>query len=97
MEAYKNESVIESYSKTKHLNASKEFYKGTYECDDFAYSYFASDHIMDNIRANIPEEKREFLMDATFKVCPFGEFYQLLIIYIGYCDQVNIENYFDKF
>ncbi|KAL7724939.1 hypothetical protein ACLKA6_002303 [Drosophila palustris] len=26
-------------------------------------------------------------MDATFKICPLGQFYQLLIIYVAFCDQ----------
>lgn len=92
IEAYKNDDVVEHYSRTKHENSKYEFYKGSYECDDFSYSYFASDHIIDNIKANpamFPEDKREFLMDATFKICPLGKFYQLLIIYIAFCDQVN--------
>lgn len=75
IQAYKNDTVIENYSRTKHENVQNEFYKGSYECDDFSYSYFASDHVMENIRTNIPEEKREFLMDATFKICPLGQFY----------------------
>lgn len=42
---------------------------------------------MENIRVNIPEGDREYLMDATFKVCPLGAFYQFLIIYVGFCGQ----------
>lgn len=72
IEAYKNDVVVEHYSRTLHENSNDQFYKGSYECDDFSYSYFASDHVMNNIRDNIPEEKREFLMDATFKICPLG-------------------------
>lgn len=88
VEAYENETVIENYSRTKHEKTDSQFYKGSYSCDDFSYSYFASDHVMDNIRINIPENQRAFLMDATFKICPMGEFYQFLVIYIGFCDQV---------
>lgn len=88
IEAYEIEIVIEHYSRTKHQNEKYEFYKGSYECDDFSYSYFASDHVMNNIREHIPEDQRNFLMDATFKICPLGKFYQLLIIYVGFCDQV---------
>lgn len=89
IEAYKNDAVVEHYSRTKHESNEYEFYKGAYECDDFSYCYFFSDHVADNIRKDIPEENREFLMDATFKICPIGKFYQLLIIYIAFCDQVN--------
>lgn len=71
IDAYKNKTVIENYSRTKHENVAYECYKGSYECDEFSYSYFASDHVMNNIRENIPEEKREFLMDATFKIFKF--------------------------
>lgn len=35
-------------------------------------------------------DRRNYFMDATFKVCPYGEFKQLLIIYIEYMEQVTI-------
>lgn len=63
------------------------FYKGSHTEENFSYSYFASDHVIQNIKENIPEVDRQFLMDATFKVCPLGSFYQFLVIYIGYCGQ----------
>lgn len=78
---------MENYSITKH-EAKYEFYKGAFTCADFSYAYFASDHIMQNILLIIPEEQRMFYMDATFKICPLGQFYQLLVIYIGYCRQI---------
>ena len=43
-------------------------------------------NIINNIRVN----DRQYLMDATFKVCPNGEFKQLLIIYIEYIESVSI-------
>lgn len=87
--AFENSGVQELYSKTKHVDSEYYFYKDSYACDNFAYSYFASDHVIANIVANIPVGDREFLMDATFKITPLGSFYQLLIIYVGYCGQVK--------
>lgn len=40
------------------------------------------------MQANIQEQNRHFLIDATFKVCPFGDFKQLLIIYIEHMQKV---------
>jgi len=90
--AYKNKTVLENYSYSKHENSAFEFYKGSYECADFSSSYFASDHIMNNIQNNIREINCNFLMDA-FKIRPFGEFYQFLIIYVAFWDQVLIQIY----
>lgn len=84
-QAFKNVLVTNSYSRTKHIDNEYYFYKTSFECEQFGYILFASDHVIDNIKTHIAEENREFLMDATFKICPFGTFYQLLIIYIGYC------------
>lgn len=57
---------------------------------EFSYCVFASDEIIEEYEAAIPVERRQFLMDATFKICPFGQFNQILIIYIAYLDSVNI-------
>lgn len=48
--------------------------------DDFGYSVFASQRIIDMIEQNYTEEQRKYAMDATFLVVPLL-FFQLLIIY----------------
>lgn len=64
------------------------FYDGSYECEDFGYCIFSSKGIIGLIDTHIEQTDREFLLDATFKICPFGNFYQLLIIYIKYQQKV---------
>lgn len=88
IEVYKNEEVIENYSKTKHQNKEFLFFKDAYDCGEFSYCFFLSDHVIENIKKNIPQDQRRYMMDATFKICPMGTFYQLLVIYVDYCQQV---------
>lgn len=78
--------MIENYSRVRHTGGDYFFYKGSHIGEDFSYTYFASDFIIELIKVHFPDtNNREFLMDATFKVCPMGEFYQLLVIYFGIC------------
>lgn len=67
------------------------FYDGSYECDDFGYCVFSSKGIIGLIGTHIDQNEREFLLDATFKICPFGNFYQLLIIYCKYQQKVCMQ------
>lgn len=71
----------------------KPFYETAFECKDFAYCIFASDNIIDGIQKHIPIEKRKYLMDATFKICPFGVFNQFLIVYIEHLEEVHFLNF----
>lgn len=43
-----------------------------------------------DVEANVAVDARKYAMDATFKICPYGNFDQLLIIYIEYIESVNI-------
>lgn len=47
---------------------------------------------MQNINLNIDPERRHYLLDASLKVCPLGEFNHFLIIHIEYMETVNIFN-----
>lgn len=94
IEVYKNESVIKSFGMTlqdeKDQDAlpSTMFFKHAYECKSFSYVIFASDNIINRIK-QIPIERRRFMMDATFKVCPFGVYNQLLVVYIEHLEEVS--------
>lgn len=66
------------------------FYRMVYNSTAFSYCIFASESVIRNINSNIAIERRNYLMDATFKVVPFGEFKQLLIIHIEYMETVTI-------
>lgn len=93
IDALENENVVLSYGMTQQNGenvdglSSKPFFKKAFECKDFAYCIFVSDNIVDGIK-KIPVARRNFLMDATFKVCPFGQFNQLLIIYVEHLEEV---------
>lgn len=65
------------------------FYRGVYRSDAFSYCVFASEAIIRMIDANIEVQRRNYLLDATFKVCPLGEFNQFLIIHIEYMQAVS--------
>ncbi|XP_039486740.1 uncharacterized protein LOC120448669 isoform X2 [Drosophila santomea] len=65
------------------------FFKKLYTSGSFAYCIFSSDKVITLMQANIEEQSRHFLIDATFKVCPFGDFKQLLIIYIKHMQKIT--------
>lgn len=44
-------------------------------------------NIIDGIQAHIPIERRRFLIDVTFKVCPYGPFNRFLIIYVDHLEE----------
>lgn len=68
--------------------SSKPFFKYAHESKDFSYCIFASDNIIDGIKERIPIERRRYLLDATFKICPYGKFNQFLIIYVEHLEEV---------
>lgn len=85
--AYEDENFMKMYGKS---NSGKPFFRCGYSCEQFSYCVFASEEIINEYQTAIPVERRHFLMDATFKICPFGNFTQILIIYVAYLEKVNI-------
>lgn len=61
-------------SKYRLTSSNQEFYKVAYECNEFEYVIFASDNVITQIKQRIPVEMRNFAMDATFQICPYGVF-----------------------
>lgn len=86
---FENTDVMALYGQSIGHSNRKPFFKHAYVSNEFSYCLFSSENIIQQIRINIEPEKREFLMDSTFKICPFGEFKQLLIIHIAYMDKVG--------
>lgn len=71
------------------LGADKEeFYKDTIIEKNFAYTIFQSKGIC-NFVESLPVSQRKYLLDGTFQSVPRGDYQQLLIIYIEYCDHVS--------
>lgn len=96
IDVYENPNVMQAYGKTLHNEKDSnhgltkaEFFKHAYESKEFSYCIFASDNIINKIKLNITINRRKYLLDATLKVCPFGVFNQLLIIYVEYLGEVN--------
>lgn len=100
VEAYKNQNVMDNFGTTLQNGSdddklnSTEFYKTAYEFkgttkSSFSYVVFASQNIVNSIKERIAPQKRRFLMDATFKVCPYGIYNQLLVIYIEYLGETT--------
>lgn len=83
--SYSDPNIMKLYGTTK---TNRPFFKTVYECGTFSYCVFASDDIIDKFQEKIPLQRRDFMMDATFKVVPYGKFNQLLIIYITYLERV---------
>lgn len=91
--SFQDDSVMNNYGMTDRddpLNRSP-FYKHAFQCDDFQLCVFASDDVVNAIKENIEETRRIYLIDGTFKITPFGEFVQVVIISIVFMGQVNIK------
>lgn len=97
IEAYKKEKVIKNYGTTLQNDENcdnlepKPFFRYAHNAKSFSYVVFASENIIDGIVKHIDVDRRKFLLDATFKVCPFGPYNQLLVIYIEHMGEVNLK------
>lgn len=92
--AFESENILKQFGMTLQNEenvdelTSNRFFKYAHSSKDFEYCVFASDNIIEGIKKNIPVERRKFLLDATFKVCPYGKFNQFLIIYVEHLEEV---------
>lgn len=84
----------ENKEKFGRTMSGNDFFKTAFSCANFSYCIFASDEIIGLFKERIPENQRHFLMDATFKIVPYGNFKQILIIYVSYLEQVIVLNNF---
>lgn len=72
-----------------NLSGNDRFYINTVHIpDEYSFSIFASIQSIKLMGEVIATNKRNFLLDGTFKVVPRSEFYQLLIISIEYKSDV---------
>lgn len=86
------EEIIEAFEENGTGSSFSEFHMGTHVGDDFSFSVFCSKKMLRRINETIPE-KREILMDATFKAVPVGPYKQLLILYVAYDSTVITNTY----
>lgn len=86
-EAFQKEEVLSVFGCSKN-DQNKPFYRTTVCAEQHSFALFASHDIISEINTKLDRSKLDILMDATFKVCPEGEFKQLLIIHLKYLKQV---------
>lgn len=73
-----------------NLRRTNRFYIDTVKTDlDQWFTVFASQSLIKMIENHIPAEERRYLIDGTFKVRPLGNFYQLVVIYIEFKNDVS--------
>lgn len=92
MKAYSDPIIAEKFG--NNLRNSARFYRGTVIIPPkSAFTIFASQQIIDLVKKHIPEGERTYMMDGTFAVVPVASYYQLLIIYIQYKNDVRFYIY----
>lgn len=80
--AFSKTAVYDTYGKSLHENEDYPFYNGAVQTSKFSYCVFSSRKTIALIDKYISVDKRDILMDATFRIVPVGPFKQLLILYI---------------
>lgn len=88
-DAIKRPEIFDTYCKTHYIDGNEVFLDHLYEGKDFSFAIFSSKKIIQEIEANIDVNDREYFIDGTFRVVPFGCFSQLLIIHVGRFDTVH--------
>lgn len=91
IEYFKHPSIVSTTAQTlrKSGEPSTPFYKHAYECTDFSICLFASDDVL-NIIETISVDRRMYFADGTFRIVPYGEFSQILLLAVDICGQVRI-------
>lgn len=87
--AYENAEIMQEYGTSVAIGEAQinPFYRNVVSERRFAYCIFASQAIIDRI-AVLPIANRRYLMDGTFRVVPYGDFNQLLVIHITIMEKV---------
>lgn len=87
--AFDRPDIFEFYGKTDHSDSREILFDNVYDGNDFAYCIFSSKKIIGLIEKHIPVKERNYLIDATFSIVPYGCFSQLLIIHVAKFDTVH--------
>lgn len=89
IDAFQNPSIVQEFG--LNLRADNRFYVDTIVTkSNSSFTIFASYPIIEMIKKNILPNERKYLLDGTFDVTPFGHYYQLLVIYIEYQNDVGL-------
>lgn len=91
-EKFNEPEIVERFGRT--MNMFEKFYAGSIVETLFAFHVWASFATINIIKSHITPDKRNYLLDGTFKVIPSTSklFSQLLIISIEYKNDVSISN-----
>lgn len=76
--------VRQNYGMSKRASNGeepKQFFNYAYECDEFAYCIFSSKEVISAVLEHTETNERKLFADGTFKICPMGQFTQVLIIF----------------
>lgn len=92
---FSDPEIMEEYGQT--MNKRERFYVGSVINSLFAFHIWASFATINFIKSHITPDKRNYLLDGTFKIIPstskmFSQFY---IISIEYKNDVSIKLYFN--
>lgn len=89
--AFENAATFERFGRSwvSPGETASDFFRGVHVGTEFSYVVFASQKIIELIEKNIVVDRRKYMMDATFKICPYGEFTQFLVIHIEYIESVK--------
>lgn len=88
-ETFKDEQVMNTYGFSQHKEDRRRFFDVAVQRNDYSYCVFSSKHLIELALGNLVEDDLHVLMDATFKIVPFGGFSQLLILYIRVKHEVS--------
>jgi hypothetical protein len=88
-ESFQLGNVNRIFGQSRH-DVPRQFYKGSLVKPSFECTFFASESIIEIIKTSIPKGKRQYFLDATFKIVPFGSFKQILILYVEYIGKVLV-------
>lgn len=87
---FNHESIKTTIGKTlrKKDEPSSDFFKHAYKCEKFAWCLFAADEVI-AIIDKMEIDRRMYYSDGTFKITPYGEFAQVLLLAVDICGQVS--------
>lgn len=86
--AFQEDNIMNAIGRSQNT-AKETFYNGVVQTENYSFCVFSSKKIMNIIDQNIEVNRRNYLLDATFKVVPVGPFNQFLIFYINYIEKVR--------
>lgn len=96
IEAYKNANIMQKFG--NNLRNTSRFYIDTVVVPPKSvFTVFASQQIIDLIKIHIPSDQRTYMMDGTFSVVPIRCYYQFLVIYIQFKNDVRFSHEIKKY